>query len=97
MAGTKSCAFAFTEPDDAPRPSWAIRQGDQLLINGAKSYVTGGNDADFINALIHIDNEGAAMVVIDCDSPGVNIARTFTSIDGSQHAFFTFSDASTQN
>ena len=33
------------------------------------------------------------MVVIDCDSPGVNIARTFTSIDGSQHAFFTFSDA----
>ena len=93
MAGTKSCAFAFTEPDDAPRPSWAKRQQGQLLINGAKSYVTGGNDADFINALIHIEDEGPAMVAIDCDSPGVEITRTFKSLDGSHHAYFTFSDA----
>lgn len=93
LDGERSCAFAFTEPDDAPRPSWAVREGEQLVVNGAKSYVTGGIEADFINALIHIDGEGPAMVAIDCATPGVDISRTFSSLDGSQHAYFTFTNA----
>ena len=93
LAGERSCAFAFTEPDDAPRPSWAIRDGAQLVVNGAKSYVTGGTEADFINAMIHIEEEGPAMVAIDCATKGVDITRTFSSLDGSRHAYFTFTDA----
>lgn len=90
MAGTKRGAFAFTEADDAPRHSWAVKDGDDYLVTGAKSYVTGGGDADFMNALIHIDDEGPAMMVIDTDAPGVTTTGTFASTDGSHHSAFAF-------
>lgn len=90
MAGEKRGAFAFTEADDAPRHSWAVRDGDDYVVNGAKSYVTGGTEADFMNALIHIDNEGPAMLVIDTDAPGVICTGKFSSTDGSHHAAFRF-------
>jgi len=90
MAGEKRGAFAFTEADDAPRHSWAVKDGDDYLVTGAKSYVTGGADADFMNALIHIDDEGPAMMVIDTDAPGVNPTGTFASTDGSHHMAFAF-------
>ncbi len=90
MAGQKRGAFAFTEADDAPRHSWAVRDGDVYVVNGAKSYVTGGSDADFMNALIHIDDEGPAMLVIDTDAAGVIATGKFASTDGSHHMAFTF-------
>jgi len=90
MAGQKRGAFAFTEADDAPRHSWAVRDGDVYVVNGAKSYVTGGADADFMNALIHIDDEGPAMMVIDTDAPGVIATGKFASTDGSHHMAFKF-------
>ncbi len=90
MNGDKRAAFAFTEADDAPRPSWAKRSGDYYIVNGAKSYVTGGAHADFMNALIQIDDEGGAMMVIDTNAAGVTATRKFTSIDGSHHMAFTF-------
>ncbi|MEZ5560830.1 MAG: acyl-CoA dehydrogenase family protein [Pseudomonadales bacterium] len=90
LAGRKTGAFGFTEPDDAPAPTRASRDGDELVINGQKSYVTGGASADFINTLVQIEDEGPAMVVIDRDAPGVTLARRFSSLDGSHHAAFTF-------
>ena len=90
MAGDKRGAFAFTEPDDAPRHSWAVRDGDAYVVTGAKSYVTGGADADFLNALIHVDDEGPAMLVIDTDAPGVTATGKFASTDGSHHMAFAF-------
>lgn len=94
MAGEKRGAFAFTEPDDAPRPSWAVKDGNDYLVTGAKSYVTGGADADFMNALIHIDDEGPAggpsIMVIDTDAPGVTSTGKFASTDGSHHMAFRF-------
>jgi len=90
MAGTKRGAFAFTEADDAPRHSWASRDGNDYLVSGAKSYVTGGADADFMNALIHIDDAGPAMMVIDTHAPGVTASGKFASTDGSHHMAFTF-------
>ena len=92
LAGEKRGAFAFTEADDAPRHSWAKRDGDDYLVTGAKSYVTGGADADFMNALIHIDDEGPAMMVIDTQAPGVTTTGKFASTDGSHHVAFRFED-----
>ncbi len=93
MAGGKRAAFAFTEPDDAPHPTRAAREGDWLIVNGAKSYVTGGADAHFMNTLVHIEDEGPALVVIDTDAKGVSMDRRFASLDGSHHAAFSFTDA----
>ena len=70
LAGDKRSGFAFTEPSDAPRPSWATVDGDHLVITGQKSYVTGGADADFLVALVEVEGQGPAMVVIDTAAPG---------------------------
>ncbi len=92
LNGEKRSSFGFTEPDDAPSPTSGKITGDTLVINGQKSYVTGGVDADFINALVHIEDVGPSMVVIDTDLDGVIIDNRFSSLDGSHHAAFLFED-----
>lgn len=90
LAGDKRSGFAFTEPADAARPTWADVEGDQLLISGRKSYVTGGADADFLTVLVDIAGQGPAMVIVDTALPGVTLDRRFMSLDGSHHAAFSF-------
>ena len=94
MRGEKHGAFAFTEPTgtDAPRPTWATRDGDELVITGRKAFVTGGATADFYAALVNVEAgdgpdqpEGTAMVVIDRESPGLIIEREFRSLEGGDH------------
>ncbi|WP_420624567.1 acyl-CoA dehydrogenase family protein [Candidatus Poriferisodalis sp.] len=92
LAGELRSGFGFTEPADAPRHTWAVHDGDDLVINGQKSYVTGGTDAAFINALVEISGTGPAMVLIETDRPGVTLTKRFGTLDGSHHAAFTFSD-----
>ena len=92
LRGDKRGGFAFTEPADAPRRSWAIVDGETLIVNGQKSYVTGGADADFLTALVEVVGRGPAMVVIDVSCPGVTLTKRFGTIDGSHHAAFSFSD-----
>ncbi|MCH7742990.1 MAG: acyl-CoA/acyl-ACP dehydrogenase, partial [Proteobacteria bacterium] len=87
MRGDKRGAFGFTEPDTAKRPTWARIEGETLLINGQKSYVTGGDTADFVAALVNVEHgdgskAGTAMVVIDRDYNGVKIEREFSSMEG---------------
>jgi len=99
MNGEKRGAFAFTEPTgaDAPRPTWAARDGDDLVVTGRKSFVTGGGSADFYTALVNVEAgagpeqpEGTAMVVIDRDLDGVTIEREFRSLEGGDHVAMRF-------
>lgn len=90
LAGDKRAAFGFTEPDDAAQPTRGILRDGELVIDGQKSYVTGGASADFINTLVQIDDHGPALVVIDTSAAGVALVRTFASLDGSHHAAFEF-------
>lgn len=90
LSGAKRGAFGFTEPADATAPTRAVVEGDTLVVTGRKSYVTGGADADFINALVQVEDRGPALLVIDTDLPGVEIERRFSSLDGSHHAAFRF-------
>jgi alkylation response protein AidB-like acyl-CoA dehydrogenase len=90
LAGDKRAGFAFTEPSDAERPTWARVEGDELVITGRKSYVTGGPDLSFMTALVEVEGTGPSMVVIDTDRPGVSVERVFGSLDGSRHAAYRF-------
>jgi len=90
LRGDKRGGFGFTEPEDAPHPTRAERDGDNLLVTGAKSYVTGGGDADFVNTLVQVEDEGPALLLIDTGLPGVTLERRFESLDGSHHAAFRF-------
>ena len=97
MAGSKRGAFGFTEPDTASRPTWGVMAGDEITVNGQKSYVTGGATADYVAALVNLEDAsggklGTAMVVIDMDAPGLTIERQFSSLDGSDHVAIRFDD-----
>lgn len=92
LAGQKRAAFGFTEPDHAEKPTYGTIEGETLHVNGQKSYVTGGDTADFINTLVQIEDHGPSMVVIDRSAPGVNVQESFGSSDGSSHVYITFED-----
>ena len=99
LKGEKRGAFAFTEPDSAARATWGVMAGDKLFINGQKSHITGGGSADFISALVNVEQAdggkaGTAMVVIDRQAEGVAIDRVFSSLDGSSHVGMTFDNVS---
>lgn len=101
LSGEKRGAFAFTEPSGAdalPRPTWAARDGDELVVTGQKSYVSGGATADFYVALVNVDESpgqvaGPAMLIIDRGSEGVVMERNFSSLDGGDHVAVGFHEA----
>lgn len=90
LAGEKRSSFGFTEPDNVARPTFGIIKQNKLTVNGQKSYVTGGAEADFINALVQIEDRGPSMVVLDTDLDGMILDQKFSSLDGSHHAAFRF-------
>ncbi len=101
LRGEVQGSFAFTEPsgpDRPDRPTWAKREGDDLLVTGQKAYVTGGATADFYATLVNVDDDdsgpgGTAMVIIEQGTPGVSIDRVFTSLEGGNHISLAFDEA----
>lgn len=97
LAGQKRGAFGFTEPDSAKRPTYGVVKGDTVTVTGQKSYVTGGDTADFVSALVNLETSsgekrGTAMIAIDLNLPGVEISDRFQSLDGSGHVSITFNE-----
>lgn len=95
LDGEKRAAFAFTEPGDALEPTWAIRDEEDLLVTGQKSYVTGGDSADFMAVFLNVKaddshEKGTAMVIIDKNLDGVSTEKNFSSLDGSNHQSISF-------
>lgn len=100
LRGERYAGWGFTEPSgaDAGRPTWAARDGDDLVVNGRKAYISGGSSADFYAVLLNVDEDtsgpgGTAMVVIDRETPGVQLGDDFVSVDGSNHCQVSFEDA----
>ncbi len=79
IRGEKIACLAITEPDAgsdvAGIKSRALRDGDEYVINGAKTYITNGNRADFTVLLAKTDPsagyDGFSLFLIDMVSPGV--------------------------
>jgi alkylation response protein AidB-like acyl-CoA dehydrogenase len=82
LRGEKHGAFAFTEPHDAPAPTRAVRDGDVFVVEGAKSYVTGGAEADFFLTVVrvvqgeHDDGAGTAATRPQTAPGGAETAST---------------------
>ncbi len=97
LAGEKRGAFGFTEPDSATRPTYGVLGGAEVTVTGQKSYVTGGDSADFVSALINLETSqgekrGTAMIAIDLNLPGVEVSEVFSSLDGSGHVSIQFNN-----
>ena len=77
--GTKRISLAITEPgggsDVAQLTTSAKRDGEFYIINGSKTYITGGMKADWFTTAVRTSSNGAAgvsMIVIPADAHGVN-------------------------
>ncbi|WP_460801991.1 acyl-CoA dehydrogenase family protein [Microbacterium sp. GXF6406] len=78
LAGEKVGAIAMTEPgtgsDLAAIATTAIPDGDELIVNGAKTFISNGLLADFFVVAVRTDpaagRAGISIVIIDADTPG---------------------------
>ena len=79
IAGQKISCLGITEPDAGSDVSGiktrAVRDGDDYVINGSKTYITNGHRADFIVLVTKTDPDagydGFTLFLVDMDSPGV--------------------------
>ena len=79
IRGEKISCLGITEPDagsDVRRiRTRAVRDGDEWVINGAKTYITNGHRADFIVLVTKTDPDagydGFTLFLVDMDLPGV--------------------------
>jgi citronellyl-CoA dehydrogenase len=64
LRGEKIASLGVTEPDAgsdvAAIKTWAKKDGDDYIINGAKTYITNGTRADFITLLVKTNPEAGA-------------------------------------
>src|SRR3954466_9649287 len=79
IKGEKISCLGITEPDAGSDVKGirtrAVRDGDEWVINGSKTYITNGHRADFIVLVTKTDpdagHDGFTLFVVDMDLPGV--------------------------
>ncbi|MGU3500595.1 acyl-CoA dehydrogenase family protein [Mycobacterium sp. C31M] len=82
LAGELIGALAITEPgggsDVGHLTTRAVREGDEYVVNGAKTYITSGVRADYVVTAVRTGGPGAAgvsLIVIDKPSEGFEVVR----------------------
>jgi len=75
-------ALGITEPgagsDVASIRTKAVRDGEDYVINGAKTFITNGTIADFVTLAVRTGGQGHAgisLIVVPLDSPGISKSR----------------------
>jgi alkylation response protein AidB-like acyl-CoA dehydrogenase len=79
IAGTKILCLGITEPDAgsdvAGIKTRAVKDGEEFIINGSKTYITNGHRADAIVLVTKTDPDagydGFTLFLVPMDSPGV--------------------------
>ena len=82
LAGELIGALAVTEPgggsDVAGIVTRGVVDGDELVVNGAKTFITSGVRADFVTTAVRTGGPGHAgisLVVVDKGTPGFTVDR----------------------
>jgi alkylation response protein AidB-like acyl-CoA dehydrogenase len=83
IKGEKIGCLGITEPgagsDVAGIRTQAIKDGDEYVINGSKTFITNGVRADFILMVAKTDPEaghnGITLFLVDTDTPGFRVSR----------------------
>lgn len=92
VRGQKSTCFALTEPhsgsDAQSICTSAVVDGDELVINGEKHYISGAPFADFAIVMCVTDATttppSITAVLVDLDLPGVTVSTEYVPMSG-QH------------
>jgi acyl-CoA dehydrogenase len=87
LAGEKIGALAITEPgggsDVGHLRTAAVSDGDDYVINGAKTYITSGVRADYVVTAVRTGGPGAAgvsLIVVEKGTPGFEVTRTLKKL-----------------
>ncbi len=82
IAGDRISALAVTEPsggsDVANLLTTAKRDGDHYIVNGSKTFITSGYNADQITCAVRTGGPGAhgiSLLIIDADTPGYSTSE----------------------
>lgn len=83
ISGEMVSAIAVTEPgagsDVSALATSATRQGDYYLLNGSKTYITNGTQADFLTLLARTSDDPGyhsfSLFVVPTDLPGFAVSR----------------------
>ena len=79
-AGTDA-QLPYDAPDGGPMLE-AVRDGDEIVLNGVKTYISFSNVADVIIVFARTDKsvgatQGMTAFIVTKDTPGFSVARTF--------------------
>ncbi|WP_209325366.1 acyl-CoA dehydrogenase family protein [Brevibacterium renqingii] len=96
-------AIAMTEPNAGSDlqgiTTKAVRDGDDWVINGAKTFITNGIHCDFVIVVARTDTEakasrGTSLFIVDADTPGFERGRKLRKLgmDAQDTAELSFSD-----
>ena len=95
LRGEKSGFFGLTEPSGGSDPARAIRttavlDGDDWVLNGEKTFISGADTADFGITFARTDPEkgrnGITCFIVDTDSPGFHVRRVVHTLRSSHYA-----------
>ncbi|HEX6919291.1 MAG TPA: acyl-CoA dehydrogenase family protein [Actinomycetes bacterium] len=82
LAGEKVCSLAVTEPeggsDVAALRTTARRDGDDYVVDGAKTFITSGVRADFVTVAVRTGGPGhggVSLLVVERGTPGFTVSR----------------------
>ncbi len=83
ITGDKIAALGVSEPgagsDVAGIRTVAIKDGDDYVINGSKTYITNGTRADFVTCLVKTDPDagygGISIFLMPTDTPGYSVGK----------------------
>jgi alkylation response protein AidB-like acyl-CoA dehydrogenase len=87
IRGEKIAGLGLTEPDFgsdvAGIRTSARKEGDDYIINGAKTFITNGNIAQFITLAVRTGGPGAkgiSLIIFPTDTPGFSVNRRLEKI-----------------
>lgn len=82
LEGETIGALAVTEPDGgsdvAGIRTRAVRDGDDFVVNGAKTFITSGARADFVTTAVRTGgpgHKGISLLVVERGTPGFSVTR----------------------
>jgi acyl-CoA dehydrogenase len=82
LAGEAIGSLAVTEPDGgsdvAALRTTAVRDGDEYVVNGAKTYITSGARADYVTTAVRTGGPGwggVSLLVVPASTPGFSVTR----------------------
>jgi alkylation response protein AidB-like acyl-CoA dehydrogenase len=95
LRGEKHGFFALTEPSGGSDPARAIRttavrEGDDWVLNGEKTFISGADRADFGITFARTDASkgrgGITCFIVDTDAPGFHVRRVVHTLRSAHYA-----------